>query len=759
MPKFLYRLLVFSLLLSAIPVGCIGFFSYYMASRDVGEKVSEGNEQILLQNQMRIEQILKNVEMGAVQYINSSVARDYLFAGLRSDDFEKINNLSKGLYNLHSLAGVTDTRLINLEHGWMISKLGFTSSDELGDPRLLSEYAKRPQNLFWLASVAKPVSSDMEGGLSGDDAIRLVVKLPMIAAAGAPKALLIIDLSEESLLSNLTKNSQFGTIYVLNREREPFLTSFGSADELQSSILQRMHAATDPEGAFATGGMEVNYKVSSYNGWSYVSVVSIKEITKATKKIALLTLSVCLIICVIVALAAFYGSSRMYRPFRRLFMMLEQFGEGELQNKRQDEFKLIEERFSSLFSTRNQLQQQLQVQHRQVKEFFLLKLLMGQVSESEFTYKYETYGFGEKGKALGVLALQIDSLTDTRYLESDKELLLFAINNIVGELIPSGRILGTLLLDQSQVTLLLGDSEHPEKLKNDFYRTAELIRSKVHELLQLKISIGISRPFHRYTHAMDAYSEALEALKRRISLGNELILSYEDIDTVPRGGGQPAASWNHFEESLLQCMKTGDSAGAFEFFNQYTASILDNGVTFNDFQNLMLQLISKVYQLIQQQGGTLDGLMGTKSVMSRFMKLNTAEEIITWFKTELIPSSVSFLQGRIDSQYINIAHQMVELIHKKYDQDITLESCSEQFRYHPVYLSRVFKKEIGMTFIDYLTNYRMDMAKMWLRDSNMKISEIAERLSYSNSTGFIRTFRKAAGMTPGQYRENHTRTQ
>ena len=134
-----------------------------------------------------------------------------------------------------------------------------------------------------------------------------------------------------------------------------------------------------------------------------------------------------------------------------------------------------------------------------------MKLLMGQVTESEFAFKYETYGFGEKGKALGVLALQIDSLEGTRYLDSDKELLLFAINNVVGELIPNDRILGTLLLDQSQVTLLLGDSEDPDELKGYFYQMAELMKSKVHELLQLKISIGISRPFHRYTNAMDAY--------------------------------------------------------------------------------------------------------------------------------------------------------------------------------------------------------------------------------------------------------------
>lgn len=46
-----------------------------------------------------------------------------------------------------------------------------------------------------------------------------------------------------------------------------------------------------------------------------------------------------------------------------------------------------------------------------------------------------------------------------------------------------------------------------------------------------------------------------------------------------------------------------------------------------------------------------------------------------------------------------------------------------------------------------------NMAKKWLKESDMKIVEIAERLQYNNSANFIRSFRKMVDMTPGQYRE------
>ncbi|WP_254611380.1 hypothetical protein [Paenibacillus sp. JMULE4] len=59
MPKYFYRLILFTLLLVAAPVVSIGMISYHIASQDIERKVNEGNAQILLQNQMRIEEVLK----------------------------------------------------------------------------------------------------------------------------------------------------------------------------------------------------------------------------------------------------------------------------------------------------------------------------------------------------------------------------------------------------------------------------------------------------------------------------------------------------------------------------------------------------------------------------------------------------------------------------------------------------------------------------------------------------------------------------
>jgi AraC-like DNA-binding protein len=60
-----------------------------------------------------------------------------------------------------------------------------------------------------------------------------------------------------------------------------------------------------------------------------------------------------------------------------------------------------------------------------------------------------------------------------------------------------------------------------------------------------------------------------------------------------------------------------------------------------------------------------------------------------------------------------------------------------------------------MSFSDYLSQYRMNMSKKWLVETDMSVKDIAERLTYTNPQNFIRSFKKQEDMTPGQYRAKY----
>ena len=99
---------------------------------------------------------------------------------------------------------------------------------------------------------------------------------------------------------------------------------------------------------------------------------------------------------------------------------------------------------------------------------------------------------------------------------------------------------------------------------------------------------------------------------------------------------------------------------------------------------------------------------------------------------------------------IRIAKQYVM---KHYQEPITLETVCEAAGFSVSYFSTLFKKETGEGFAKYLTRIRMEKAKALLRETNLPVAEIFERVGYSDRKHFTATFHKTAGLNPAEYRK------
>ena len=86
------------------------------------------------------------------------------------------------------------------------------------------------------------------------------------------------------------------------------------------------------------------------------------------------------------------------------------------------------------------------------------------------------------------------------------------------------------------------------------------------------------------------------------------------------------------------------------------------------------------------------------------------------------------------------------------------EHLAEEFHLNPQYISQLFKNEIGVGFLAYLTNIRMEKAKRLLLTTPLSIAEVAEQSGYGDYRVFTKVFRKAEGVTPSQYRRDFLET-
>lgn len=96
----------------------------------------------------------------------------------------------------------------------------------------------------------------------------------------------------------------------------------------------------------------------------------------------------------------------------------------------------------------------------------------------------------------------------------------------------------------------------------------------------------------------------------------------------------------------------------------------------------------------------------------------------------------------------------VSYIQQNYHKPVSLQSTAEVIGVTPQYLSSLFSQEIKQNFIDYLTSYRMQIAKQLLDTTDIKIFEIASQIGYNDAKYFCTTFKKYEGISPNQYRRN-----
>lgn len=101
--------------------------------------------------------------------------------------------------------------------------------------------------------------------------------------------------------------------------------------------------------------------------------------------------------------------------------------------------------------------------------------------------------------------------------------------------------------------------------------------------------------------------------------------------------------------------------------------------------------------------------------------------------------------------------QCIEYIYNHIHDRITVEDLAEYTELSPSYLSRLFKKELGISVSDYIREKKIDKAQNLLKYSDFSMVEIANYLSFSSQSHFIQTFEKLVGQTPKKYRDRFYR--
>ena len=87
-------------------------------------------------------------------------------------------------------------------------------------------------------------------------------------------------------------------------------------------------------------------------------------------------------------------------------------------------------------------------------------------------------------------------------------------------------------------------------------------------------------------------------------------------------------------------------------------------------------------------------------------------------------------------------------------EEVSLTVLADEFHLSAQYISQLFKNEIGVNFLSYLTSIRMEKAKKLLLATSLSIAEVSEQSGYGDYRVFTKVFKKSEGITPSQYRRD-----
>ncbi|MGN7300515.1 response regulator transcription factor [Ferdinandcohnia sp. SAFN-114] len=334
-------------------------------------------------------------------------------------------------------------------------------------------------------------------------------------------------------------------------------------------------------------------------------------------------------------------------------------------------------------------------------------------------------------KSFSVLIFDVKGYPDGKPFTEENQLKTFVIGNIMQDVIRN-HTHSLLFKDPKNRWVLLTTIEDVEEL-------ARSIRKKVKEYQKFELAIGISKKVSSFEEMHAAYSSTLKEFQISSLTNREDYVKSDYLMSTDLTTSHHLASLviNKDEEGICQVVKA--------FFQQVI--LLDGLESRDDITRKTLNYLSQILASISDQ--TSKELKEIPmSVWEKVDQCTSLEE----YEKVLFEYLISV--GHEVSTHVtnSIIERAIQMIHSSYMEDLSLQMIADELSIHPVWLSQLFKKETGQTYMDFLTETRINKAKTLLRETSMKIYEIAESVGYQNLQHFGTIFKKRTGKTPKEYR-------
>lgn len=279
----------------------------------------------------------------------------------------------------------------------------------------------------------------------------------------------------------------------------------------------------------------------------------------------------------------------------------------------------------------------------------------------------------------------------------------------------------------------------------------EVIQKELQEYFKVDITIGVSKPTCQAIHLNMAFKQAREAARQKFTIGTNQIIHYEDIAT--RNSIEFGSIINESRDSLLTMISIGDSSGIAKLVDILFAALLEATSDIRYIQSICIDIINKASIVLLNKSYDMKESAGSiESLLVNLLEFDTAYALQHWIKSKLT-AIADYIGQKSCSRSNRIVEQIKDVIKNRYAEELTIADVVKEIYLSAGYATQLFKKETGISIIDYIIQTRIDTAKELLKDPGSKINEVSQKIGYENITYFCSLFKNAVGVSPKEYRD------
>lgn len=284
------------------------------------------------------------------------------------------------------------------------------------------------------------------------------------------------------------------------------------------------------------------------------------------------------------------------------------------------------------------------------------------------------------------------------------------------------------------------------------YEIGDDIKSMINNSLNIGADIGISKIEDGFEGIAGSYHQSLKAISASVITGRNSLITYEEYARIKKVDSiRIDIDWKNF----IFCVENCIDSKVYEYINDYTSFIKEAGVTDAGYLKLMaMNMLSKAATVLTKHGKSLNQFVGEYYLYKEVSGIGTVAEMNDCLKklTKSILEYSDIIRTKKSNKLIDQALEHIE--EHLYEQELTLKSIAGAIFVNESYLSRIFKREMGESLIEYITRKRIEQSIHLLNTTDLKAYEIAEQIGINDPHYFSICFKKQVGVTIKEYKKS-----